>query len=169
MDPAYLPTSRRDFIMNHPETYMANLHANSTHGDNIAPMWPKVTTTAYAGKALICNGYGKRLQNTAVSDDAPSYFLNPDRVTQPKNRMTQEEARVTKILKSDSSYVLPGGDSMRTALANPPADSHKRFRSFPHDSFRIKPQMYMEPLITTRPGDYSLSCTHSLSFTLTLT
>jgi hypothetical protein len=56
-------------------------------------------------------------------------------------------------MKSDSKDVLPAGASMREVLANPPADQHKRFRSFPHDSFRIKPQMFLEPVITARPGE----------------
>lgn len=149
-NPQYLPTSRREYVSNHAETTMANLHAND---GNIAPTWTKITVTPFSGKAAICSGYGRRLQNTSISDDVPRYFLNPDRVERPTNYMSKESARVTKLMKSDSKDTLPGGESMRNALTNPPSDQHKRFRSYPHDSFRIKPQMYMEPLVTTRPGE----------------
>jgi len=145
-----MPTSRRAYIENHSESQMARLHAQDT---NIAPTWTKVTVTPFQGKATLTHGYGRRLQNTSVSDDAPRNFLNPDRVAQPTGRMTWEQARVTKLMKSDSKDVLPAGASMREVLANPPADQHKRFRSFPHDSFRIKPQMFLEPVITARPGE----------------
>ena len=149
-DPKYLPTSRREYILNHADTNMANLHDND---NTISPTWTKVTVTPFSGKAAICSGYGKRLQNTSISSDAPRYFLNPDRVERPTNFMSKDAARVTKLMKSDSNDVLPGGESIRTLLANPSPDQHRKFRSFPHDSFRIKPQMYMEPMITTRPGE----------------
>lgn len=145
-----LPSSRRAYIQNHPETQMALLHAQDTA---IAPTWTKVTVTPFQAKATLTHGYGRRLQKTSISDDAPRTFLNPDRVAQPTGRMNWEQARVTKLMKSDSRDVLPAGESMRNVLNNPPPDQHKRFRSFPHDSFRIKPQMYLEPVITARPGE----------------
>ena len=130
---------------------MATLHSDD---HKISPTWTKVTVTPFSGMNAICSGYGKRLQNTSISADAPRYFINPDKVERPANFMSKDAARVTKLMvKSDSKDVLPGGESMRNVLTNPPSDQHRKFRSFPHDSFRIKPQMYMEPIITARPGD----------------
>jgi hypothetical protein len=156
----YLPTSRHD-IINHPKTLMANLHSDGT---SISPVWSKISTTAWDGRAQLCGGYGRRLQvgssencslvkyipilvylpisnllwvyisrwlsiisfkhqNTSISSDAPVYFLDPDRVSQPTNRMDPANASVTRLSKKRdplaASYVLPGGESIQNAIQNP--------------------------------------------------
>ena len=60
------------------------------------------------------------MQGTAISDDCPTYFTHYDRIPQPANRMTPEEAQVTNSLfkrqsKDWSYHALPAGESM---LAN---------------------------------------------------
>jgi len=62
-------------------------------------------------------------QNTSISSDAPTYFLNPENVHQPANRLSNLDACVTRPPKKPdplaASYVLPGGASMLKALENP--------------------------------------------------
>ena len=101
----------------------------------------KISKTAFQDKATLFSGYGKRMQNTSISDDTPTYFLNPDRVNQPTSRMTRQVASITKIPPSNASYILPAGESVQLAITNPPINSHKRFRTFPHTSFRTTPQV----------------------------
>jgi len=103
-----LPTSRK-YIINHPVTFMADLHSA---GKEIAPTWTKVSKTAWRDKAVLCGGYGRRMMNTSISSDAPAFFMNPEKVPPPNNKMTDMEASVTRKQKADplaASKVLPGG------------------------------------------------------------
>jgi hypothetical protein len=52
-----LPSSR-NFIREHPSSYIANLHSDTT---KIGPSWTKITTTPWEGRARLCGGYGRRL------------------------------------------------------------------------------------------------------------
>jgi hypothetical protein len=109
-DPSYLPTSRRKFIIDNPVTKMADLQ--DYRHTRICPQWNKVSKTAFEGRANLCGGYGRRIQNTTISSDCPTYFLNPDRVLQPITRLDSASASVTRIEKYNpraSSAVLPGG------------------------------------------------------------
>lgn len=140
-----LPTSRQ-YIVNHPVTQMAQLHSSE---NMIAPTWTKVSKTAWKDKSELCGGFGRRMMNTSISSDAPSFFLNPENVHQPSNRMSNIEASVTRPQKKAdplaASYVLPGGASMLKALESPAP--HNRFIKV-----KFGKQTYMDPIITERGG-----------------
>ena len=59
-DVTYLPTERGKFILNHPDTSMAELQA--CHPTRIAPQWNKISKTVYYGRAALCGGYGRCIQ-----------------------------------------------------------------------------------------------------------
>jgi hypothetical protein len=95
-DPSYLPTSRRKFIIDNPVTKMADLQ--DYRHTRICPQWNKVSKTAFEGRANLCGGYGRRIQNTTISSDCPTYFLNPDRVLQPITRLDSARLNITIYL-----------------------------------------------------------------------
>jgi len=132
------------YIAKHEATQMSRLHADST---KIAPLFAKVSKTPHEARANLCQGYGRAIKNTYLSIDAPSHFLNPEKVVQPANRLDDRVASVTKIDKRKdplaASRVLPGGESMMDALSR--KLPHNRHRSFMFEKMTI-----MDPIITAR-------------------
>ncbi len=110
-----LPTSRQH-IMHHPSTKFASLFNDEK---KISPLWTKVSASPFEKRSQLIGGYGKKLQKTSISIDAPVAFVNPDRVPIPKNKMDRVTASIVKIPKTlDSSKVLPGGESIAMAKRN---------------------------------------------------
>jgi len=137
-----LPTDRKH-IMHHPHTHIANLHSDET---KMAPLWTKVSSSPFLGHANLIGGYGKRIQKTSISIDAPAYFVNPDRVKIPANRMDDRVASVTKKQLPDplaAARVLPGGIGLLNATKM--KREHNRYRVFFHDK-----QSLIDPLLTNR-------------------
>lgn len=137
-----LPSDRKH-IMNHPHTHIANLHSDDT---KMAPLWTKVSSSPFHGHANLIGGYGKRIQKTSISIDAPAYFVNPDRVPIPLNKMDDRVASVTKKQLPDSlaaARVLPGGMGMLAATQM--KREHSRYRILCHAK-----QSLLDPLVTNR-------------------
>ena len=110
-----LPTSRQH-ILNHPSTKFASLF---TDEKKISPLWTKVSATPFEKRCQLIGGYGKKLQKTSISLDAPAAFVNPDRVPIPSNKMDRVTASIIRVPKTlDSSTVLPGGESIAIAKRN---------------------------------------------------
>ena len=55
-------------------------------------------------------GYGRKLGNTSISDDAPTYFTNPEH--HPSRQMIRHTQQLKLIPRHESSHVLPGGRSL---------------------------------------------------------
>lgn len=150
-----LPSSRAEYICNHPTTVIAKLHSDH---NKIAPIWSKVSSTPYLSKALLCGGYGRRIGRTAISTDAPSEWLHAEKVklspNNPYNNTNNNTnniamyTSITKMIPTTSSDVLPGGQSMQIALTK--KLPHSRFRTFGHGK-----QTYLDPLYTDRDGNSS--------------
>ena len=110
-----LPTSRQH-ILHHPSTKFTSLF---TDEKKISPLWTKVSSTPFEKRSQLIGGYGRKLQKTSVSIDAPVAFINPDRVPIPSNKMDRVTASIIRIPKTlDSSKVLPSGESMAIARRN---------------------------------------------------
>ena len=140
-----LPSDRKH-IMSHPHTHIANLHSDET---KMAPLWTKVSSSPFHGHASLIGGYGKRIQKTSISIDAPAYFVNPDRVRVPANRMDDRVASVTKKQLPDplaAARVLPGGMGMLAATQM--KREHNRYRVFFHDKKSI-----IDPILTNRTDE----------------
>jgi hypothetical protein len=130
-----LPSSR-NFIRNHPSSYIANLHSDTT---KIGPTWTKVTTTPWEGRAKLCGGYGRRLCGTSISNDAPLTFVNPEVVPIPANRMDDAAAFVigTRVPSKQESFavsqILPGGQGIKeaTIMKQQGSGPTSPYRTFP--------------------------------------
>jgi len=110
-----LPTSRQH-ILDHPSTKFAALF---TDEKKISPLWTKVSASPFEKRSQLIGGYGKKLQKTSISIDAPTAFVNPDRVPIPSNKMDRLTASIIRTPKTlDSSKVLPGGESIAIARRN---------------------------------------------------
>ncbi len=53
-----LPSNRMKYIHEHPANFNAKLHSSE---NLIAPFWPKVSQTAWEGRAKLCGGYGIKM------------------------------------------------------------------------------------------------------------
>lgn len=148
-----LPSSRQH-IINHPQSKIANLYSDNT---KIAPIWGKVSSTPFRGRYELCGGYGRRLQNTSVSNDMPLNTFNPDRVRQPTNRMDRDTSSVTRKPPADplaASYVLPGGAALRTAILKQKTmagNATDNYRTFPSGK-----QTYIDVVVPDRPSSRTL-------------
>eukprot|EP00601_Ochromonadales_sp_CCMP2298_P021124 CAMPEP_0173309636 /NCGR_PEP_ID=MMETSP1143-20121109/22443_1 /TAXON_ID=483371 /ORGANISM="non described non described, Strain CCMP2298" /LENGTH=144 /DNA_ID=CAMNT_0014251255 /DNA_START=185 /DNA_END=616 /DNA_ORIENTATION=+ len=85
----------------------------------IGPIWGKISKSVWDGKAILYGGYGRRLQRSTISRDAPTYFNRPSDRFQIDTPTAGRKAIITLPAKervhNESSYVLPGGASILQA------------------------------------------------------
>jgi len=139
-----LPTSRYNYIASHPCTQIERLHASDKM---IGPTWGKITRSVWDGSSDLCGGYGRRLQRSSISRDAPTYFADPIHTfhasTPPPGRVaTITRAMPRERIHNESSYVLPGGQSIlnvaKDAESMGPTSSKKNaYRRYCHDNMTL--------------------------------
>jgi hypothetical protein len=143
-----LPTHRHHMLTHHT-TVLAAQHTVTHEMDT---QWTKVTETPWTRKGQLCGGYGRRinvsrpviykssrvtalnnikLQTSTISNDAPLFFQNPDRMAKPENALPPRDAsiignRVPRKQTPDAAlYLLPGGQGILDAR-----QTRKTFDSF---------------------------------------
>lgn len=145
-----LPSSR-NFVKTHPHSYIANLHSDTT---KIGPTWTKVTTTPWDGRAKLCGGYGRRLCNTSISNDAPESFINPEVVPIPANRIDDAAAfvigrRVPPHQEPFAvSQILPGGQGIKDATLAATTAPSSPYRTYPYGKQTL--------LDNSQPGEFGM-------------
>jgi len=114
--------------MHHPKTVQYTTHSDPKM---ISPVWTKVGATPWKGRSELTGGYGRTLLNSSISDDAPTYFLNPERTA---NRQVLNHSQQLKIIpRHESSHVLPGGRSLIKFKERHEEGMYRtRHRKFPH-------------------------------------
>ena len=120
----------RQHVVSHAKTVQ---YSTFSDPKKLSPVWTKVGTTPWRGRADLTGGYGRKLLNSSVSDDAPSYFLNPERV--PNRQVIKRTQQLKMIPRHESSYVLPGGRSLvKFKERQEDSGMYKgRHRKFPHN------------------------------------
>ena len=147
-----LPTSRCDavelsrrYCNKHEGTTLSGIYSDTK---KIHPVWAKVTKTPFETRAKLVQGYGRELKRSYVSKDAPYNFFNPENVKQPRNRMDDRTASVTKPdTRADprivAKHTLPGGLSIDKQLAT--KKPHTAHRTYKYENRTL-----MDQLITDR-------------------
>ena len=141
-----LPSARNDYIRSHPSTLMAALHSDERQ---LAPVWSKISVTPHDGRKVIIGGYGRKMQKTSISIDAPEQFVNPDRVKMPANRLDKVTASITRIPKPhvlDSTWVLPGGRSIHSTTT-------QKMNTGKHEGMCFGKQTLLKVLVDSARGD----------------
>mmetsp|Transcript_33867 Transcript_33867/g.34505 ORF Transcript_33867/g.34505 Transcript_33867/m.34505 type:complete len:162 (-) Transcript_33867:205-690(-) len=129
-----IPTNR-SYLINHDKTKFYDFHSDDSH---IAPTWTKISTSPWDGRSKLAGGYGKKLETGIISDDCPTYFFNPHRVTSPEH-LRKKNSRVDN---TNSVGLLPGPSARTMTAAASRKPSHK---SVPYTN-----QVIMVPLPTRR-------------------
>lgn len=118
----------------------------------ITPTWLKVSESPFTAAAKASGGYGRRMDDTTVSHDAPDFFHIPQVMDHdPKIAMSGSITKLAKgkegIVRDDTTISEDVPDWMKIRAVVEFSDSLKTLENAPHKILIIGKQVLCEPFI----------------------
>ena len=128
---------------------IAALYADKTI---VTPQWLKVSESPFMAAAKASGGYGRRMDDTTVSLDAPDFFHIPEVMTHdPKISMQGGITGKAKVqegqIRDDTTISLDVPDWMKIREVVEFADADKTLDNAPHMHLLIGKQVLCEPFL----------------------